>query len=92
MIRIAHSFGFERKNGRGRPILVIRLVSGVRIPNTMQLETLQDLYGTARPYAGMLGNNEGAKLLQTTFGEEAETDLRAVGEYLTAGKSDCLTT
>ncbi len=31
----------------------------------MQLETLQDLYGTARTYAEMLGDNEGAKLRQT---------------------------
>ncbi len=42
----------------------------------MQLETLQDLYGTARTYAEMLGDNEGAKLLQTTLGEEAETDQK----------------
>ncbi len=58
----------------------------------MQLETLQDLYGTARTYAEMLGDNEGAKLLQSTLGEEAETDSRAVGEYLPAGKPDYLTT
>ena len=33
-------------------------------------------YGTARTYAEMLGDNEGAKLLQTTLGEEAETDQK----------------
>jgi ferritin-like metal-binding protein YciE len=31
-------------------------------------------YGTARTYAEMLGDNEGAKLLQTTLREEAATD------------------
>jgi ferritin-like metal-binding protein YciE len=31
-------------------------------------------YGTARTYAEMLGDNEGAKLLQTTLQEEAATD------------------
>jgi ferritin-like metal-binding protein YciE len=181
-VRIAHYFGFERKIGRGRVILAIRLVSDVRISNTMQLETLQDLYvhelkdlysaekqlikalpkmvkaakngklaagfeehleqtrehaarlerilsnhkkstrgarcrgmegiiaegsemveeeadpevkdaglisaaqrvehyeiagyGTARTYAEMLGDKEGAKLLQTTLGEEEETDQK----------------
>lgn len=48
----------------------------MRISNTAQLETLQDLYGTARTYAEMLGDNERAKLLQTTLGEEAETDQK----------------
>jgi ferritin-like metal-binding protein YciE len=177
-----HYFGFERKIGRYRAIRAIRLVSGVRISNTMQLETLQDLYvhelkdlysaekqliralpkmvkaakndklaagfeehleqtkehaarlerilsnhkkstrgarckgmegiiaegsemveeeadpevkdaglisaaqrvehyeiagyGTARTYAEMLGDKEGAKLLQTTLGEEEETDQK----------------
>jgi ferritin-like metal-binding protein YciE len=33
-------------------------------------------YGTARTYAEMLGDNEGARLLQTTLGEEAETDQK----------------
>jgi ferritin-like metal-binding protein YciE len=181
-VRIAHYFGFEWKIGRGRVMLAIRLVSGVRISNTMQLETLQDLYvhelkdlysaekqlikalpkmvkaaknnklaagfeehlqqtkehaarlerllanhkkstrgarcrgmegiiaegsemveeeadpevkdaglisaaqrvehyeiagyGTARTYAEMLGDKEGAKLLQTTLGEEEETDQK----------------
>ena len=58
----------------------------------MQLETLQDLYGTARAYAEMLGDNEGAKLLQATLSEEAETDLRAVASILSARKYDYLTT
>ena len=31
-------------------------------------------YGAARTYAEMLGDNEGAKLLQTTLQEEAATD------------------
>jgi ferritin-like metal-binding protein YciE len=31
-------------------------------------------YGTARTYAEMLGDNEGARLLQTTLGEEVETN------------------
>ena len=31
-------------------------------------------YGTARTYAEMLGDNEGAKLLQATLQEEAATD------------------
>jgi ferritin-like metal-binding protein YciE len=31
-------------------------------------------YGTARTFAEMLGDNEGAKLLQTTLQEEAATD------------------
>jgi ferritin-like metal-binding protein YciE len=44
MVRIAHYFGFERKIGHFRGILAIRLVSALRISNTMQLETLQDLY------------------------------------------------
>ena len=44
MVRIAQYFGLERKIGRCRTVLAIRLVSGVRISNTMQLETLQDLY------------------------------------------------
>ena len=44
MVRSAHYFGFERKIGRGRAILAIRLVSGVRTSNTLQLENLQDLY------------------------------------------------
>jgi len=182
MVRIAQYFGLERKIGRCRTVLAIRLVSGVRISNTMQLETLQDLYvhelkdlysaekqlikalpkmvkaakndklaagfeehleqtrehaarlerllanhkkstrgarcrgmegiiaegsemieeeadpevkdaglisaaqrvehyeiagyGTARTYAEMLGDKEGAKLLQTTLGEEEETDQK----------------
>jgi ferritin-like metal-binding protein YciE len=33
-------------------------------------------YGTARTYAEMLGDNEGAKLLQTTLGEEEQTDQK----------------
>jgi ferritin-like metal-binding protein YciE len=33
-------------------------------------------YGTARTYAEMLGDNEGAKLLQATLGEEEETDRK----------------
>jgi ferritin-like metal-binding protein YciE len=33
-------------------------------------------YGTARTYAEMLGDHEGARLLQTTLGEEAETDQK----------------
>ena len=33
-------------------------------------------YGTARTYAEMLGDNEGAKLLQTTLQEEAATDQK----------------
>ena len=33
-------------------------------------------YGTARTYAEMLGDKEGAKLLQTTLGEEEETDQK----------------
>ena len=33
-------------------------------------------YGTARTYAEMLGDNEGAKLLQATLGEEEETDQK----------------
>ncbi|HTD17888.1 MAG TPA: DUF892 family protein [Chthoniobacterales bacterium] len=33
-------------------------------------------YGTARTYAEMLGDNDGAKLLQTTLGEEEETDQK----------------
>jgi ferritin-like metal-binding protein YciE len=31
-------------------------------------------YGTARTYAEMLGDNDGAKLLERTLGEEAATD------------------
>jgi ferritin-like metal-binding protein YciE len=31
-------------------------------------------YGTARTYAEILGDTEGAQLLQTTLGEEASTD------------------
>jgi ferritin-like metal-binding protein YciE len=31
-------------------------------------------YGTARTYAEILGDSEGAQLLQTTLGEEASTD------------------
>jgi ferritin-like metal-binding protein YciE len=33
-------------------------------------------YGTARTYASLLGDKEGAKLLQTTLDEEAETDKK----------------
>ena len=33
-------------------------------------------YGTARTYASLLGDKEGAKLLQTTLNEEAETDKK----------------
>jgi ferritin-like metal-binding protein YciE len=33
-------------------------------------------YGTARTYAELLGDQEGAKLLQTTFEEEKETDQK----------------
>jgi ferritin-like metal-binding protein YciE len=33
-------------------------------------------YGTARTYAEMLGDNEGARLLQATLGEETETDQK----------------
>ena len=33
-------------------------------------------YGTARTYAEVLGDNEGAKLLQTTLQEEEETDKK----------------
>ena len=33
-------------------------------------------YGTARTYASLLGDKEGAKLLQTTLDEEAETDAK----------------
>jgi ferritin-like metal-binding protein YciE len=33
-------------------------------------------YGTARIYAEMLGDNEGAKLLQATLSEEEETDQK----------------
>lgn len=33
-------------------------------------------YGTARTYAELLGDQEGAKLLQTTFEEERQTDQK----------------
>ncbi|MFY9986348.1 MAG: DUF892 family protein [Chthoniobacterales bacterium] len=33
-------------------------------------------YGRARTYAEMIGDNEGAKLLQTTLYEEEQTDLQ----------------
>jgi len=33
-------------------------------------------YGTARTYAELLGDKEGAKLLQTTLQEEEETDKK----------------
>jgi ferritin-like metal-binding protein YciE len=33
-------------------------------------------YGTARTYAEILGDGEGAKLLQATLGEEEETDRK----------------
>jgi ferritin-like metal-binding protein YciE len=33
-------------------------------------------YGTARTYAELLGDKEGAKVLQTTLDEEAETDQK----------------
>ena len=33
-------------------------------------------YGTARTYAELLDDREGAKLLQTTLDEEAETDVK----------------
>jgi ferritin-like metal-binding protein YciE len=33
-------------------------------------------YGTARTYAEMLGDNEGARLLQATLSEETETDQK----------------
>ena len=33
-------------------------------------------YGTARTYASLLGDKDGAKLLQTTLDEEAETDKK----------------
>ncbi|HEY5811982.1 MAG TPA: ferritin-like domain-containing protein [Terrimicrobiaceae bacterium] len=33
-------------------------------------------YGTARTYAELLGDKDGAKLLQTTLNEEAETDKK----------------
>ncbi len=33
-------------------------------------------YGTARTYAELLGDQEGAKLLQTTFEEEKQTDQK----------------
>jgi|SRR5580700_10295979 ferritin-like metal-binding protein YciE len=33
-------------------------------------------YGTARTYAELLGDNQGAKLLQATLGEEEETDQK----------------
>jgi ferritin-like metal-binding protein YciE len=33
-------------------------------------------YGTARTYAELLGDKDGAKLLQTTLDEEAETDVK----------------
>ena len=33
-------------------------------------------YGSARTYASLLGDKEGAKLLQTTLDEEAETDRK----------------
>jgi len=33
-------------------------------------------YGTARTYAELLGDKEGAKLLQTTLSEESETDSK----------------
>lgn len=32
-------------------------------------------YGTARTYAELVGDKEGAKILQTTLDEEAETDV-----------------
>jgi ferritin-like metal-binding protein YciE len=36
-------------------------------------------YGTARTYASLLGDKEGAELLQTTLDEEAETDKKLTG-------------
>jgi ferritin-like metal-binding protein YciE len=33
-------------------------------------------YGTARTYADLLGDDEGSKLLQTTFEEEKQTDQK----------------
>jgi ferritin-like metal-binding protein YciE len=33
-------------------------------------------YGTARTYAELVGDKEGAKLLQTTLQEEEETDKK----------------
>jgi ferritin-like metal-binding protein YciE len=33
-------------------------------------------YGTARAYAELLGDQEGARLLQTTFEEERQTDQK----------------
>ena len=33
-------------------------------------------YGTARAYAELLGDQEGTKLLQTTFEEEKQTDQK----------------
>jgi ferritin-like metal-binding protein YciE len=33
-------------------------------------------YGSALTYAEMLGDTEGARLLQTTLSEEAETDQK----------------
>ena len=33
-------------------------------------------YGTARPYAELLGDQEGAQLLQTTLEEEKQTDQK----------------
>ena len=33
-------------------------------------------YGCARTYAQLLGDNEGAQLLQTTFTEESDTDRK----------------
>jgi ferritin-like metal-binding protein YciE len=41
-------------------------------------------YGTARTYAELLGDKEGAKLLQTTLDEEGETDLKLTKLALSA--------
>jgi len=36
-------------------------------------------YGTARTYAELVGDKDGAKLLQTTLQEEEETDKKLTG-------------